>query len=81
LLVQQRFIVQYGFKIADLEVRRRFHVQRGNHPDELFVAERSNHPRAALRKLARAHRVGKGAVQRNGQRDFAADGHGRQLPV
>ena len=78
MAAQQGFLVQHRLQVTDLKLRRRFDVERRHHPDQLLVAEGGDHPRAPLRKLPLAHRVGKGAVQRHRQRDFAVGGHGMQ---
>ena len=80
-VAEQRFLIQHRLKEADLKIRRRFGVEAGDHPDQLFLPERHDHARAPLRKLPLAHRVGERAVQRHGQCDFAVGGHGRQESV
>ena len=77
MLAEQRLLVEHCLEIlAPRSPAERLTLTRRHHADELFVAERHDDARAALRRLALAHRIGEGAVQRHGQRDFAVGGHG-----
>ena len=79
VLAEQRLLVEHGFEIPHLEIRRSLGRERRHHADELLVAEGHDDTRPALRRLPQAHAVGKRVVQRHRQRDFAERGMGDKI--
>ena len=84
MLAQQRLVVEHGFEVLHLEIRRRRDLDRRHHADQLLVAKRRDHARTPLRDCPCAHAIGERAIQRHRQRDFAdkqASGATPSLPA
>ena len=82
MLAEEGLVVEDGLKEADLKIGGGGDFRRGDHADELFLAEWDDDACAAQGGLAVADGVGKDAVDRHGECDFAAGRHGgRKAPV
>ena len=73
MFAKQRLVIEHGFKILCLQIPcGARHIGRGDHADQLFIAKGRNYTGAALRCLVViAQRIGKCAIERHRQRDFA----------
>ena len=81
LVAEKGLVVEDGFEVADFKLGWLGEVGGGDHADEFLVVEGDDDACAALGMLVLLDGVGEHAVKGDGQRDFAANGHGGQASV